>query len=108
MFQILAKLLIVDMIIHTAIFTFLIIFQCRPIAYAWDKTIHGGQCINLNALTYAGAASAALHDILTLVLPLYELKNLKLTRLKKVGVFAMFILGSWYVFNIPSLPYMIN
>jgi hypothetical protein len=95
MFQILTKLLIGEMILHTLAFALLIIFQCSPTAYAWDKTIHGGKCLNMNALTYAGAAFAAIHDILTLALPVNELRKLKLSRTKKIGVIAMFIVGGW-------------
>lgn len=31
---------------------FLIVFNCKPIAYFWDKSIPGGQCINTNVMGY--------------------------------------------------------
>jgi len=85
------------MILHTIIFTLLIIFQCSPVAFGWDKTIHGGKCLNLKALAYAGAAFASAHDVLTLALPINELRHLNLSLTKKFGIIIMFIFGSWLV-----------
>jgi hypothetical protein len=93
-FRKIIKWCIAYMIVHTAVFFFLIVFQCSPVQYAWEKTIPG-QCIDLKALTYSGAVFSAIHDIGTLLLPLNELRKLQMDTGKKIGVILVFIIGSW-------------
>lgn len=72
---------------------FVITFQCAPVAYAWDKGIEGGTCINqLDFFRYV-AVPNILTDVCMLVLPLPEIWNLQLSRLQKVGLTAIFLSG---------------
>lgn len=95
-FQIVVKILIVYTCLHTLAFFFAVIFQCTPVAFAWDKEL-GGKCLNLTALTYAAAVLSGILDCVTLLLPLNELRKLQLSLDKKLGVILIFIIGSWYV-----------
>jgi len=93
-FRLLVKILIGYMAVHSLIFFFLVIFQCHPVRYSWDKTIDG-TCIDINATTYAGAAIVVVHDVMLLSLPLWQLRSLQLNIMKKTAAILMFIFGSW-------------
>jgi hypothetical protein len=78
-------------------FSLATIFQCEPIAYAWDKDIQGGRCINYKAVAWAYAAINIQQDILIIVLPINALRKLQLCLKRKIGMYAMFSVGSLYV-----------
>ena len=71
-----------------------VIFSCRPIAFAWDKTIQGGKCINQNNFSYGTSAANFLTDIAVLILPIPWLVKLQMQPGKKVAVAGIFLLGS--------------
>lgn len=77
----------------TAVLTFLTIFQCKPVAYFWNRDLRGA-CININALAYANSAMSIVQDVLIVALPIPVLSKLQLGRKKKIGVIFMFALGS--------------
>lgn len=81
------------MICHTIAFTFSVALQCVPPAAIWNTTIKG-KCNDSTAQVYAGAAFAIFEDIVIILLPIRELRNLNLTPKKKLGVMFMFALGS--------------
>lgn len=73
----------------------LIVFNCRPIQYFWDKSIPGGKCIGDGYLeSYLLGAGNIVTDIAVLVLPIPWLARLKLGRGKKMALIATFIIGS--------------
>jgi hypothetical protein len=84
---------LVFVIVSTTIISLLTIFQCKPIAYFWDRDLHG-KCININALAYANSAMSIVQDVLIVVLPIPVLSKLHLGRKKKIGVIFMFAVGS--------------
>lgn len=69
------------------------IFQCHPISFAWNKSIPGGKCINFNAAAWTNAAFNILQDLLIIVLPISELRKLRLETKKKIELYLMFGLG---------------
>ena len=73
-------------------FTFMIIFQCHPISYAWNRDLKD-TCVDYNAASWASAGFNILQDILIVLLPIPELRILQLSARKKIGVHAMFGLG---------------
>jgi ABC-type sulfate transport system permease component len=91
-FRLAVKLIMVYLVLYTIIFLSLIIFQCSPVNYAWDKTLDG-KCINMTALTYAGSIFATITDIGLILLPVNELRKLQMGRVKKFGVMVIFIVG---------------
>lgn len=69
--------------------------QCLPIDIAWERWDgeHHGKCINLNRLGWASAAVNIVLDLIVIVLPMREVKNLSLSRRRKAGVMLMFLGG---------------
>jgi hypothetical protein len=82
---------------NTVAFSLVTIFQCKPIAYVWDKDIQGGRCINYKAVAWAYAAINIQQDILILVIPINTLRKLQLCFKRKISMYAMFSVGSLYV-----------
>ncbi len=80
--------------------SFVIIFQCLPINYQWDKLnrIHDdalqGRCINMNAGGWVNSAFSVASDIWLLAIPLSQLHTLKLHWKKKLGAALMFTAGT--------------
>lgn len=73
--------------------------SCRPRAYYWDKTIPGGKCVyNGPALSLTSALINLLFDLAILLLPQGVIWKLNMSRRKRVGVSAVFIVGLGYVF----------
>jgi hypothetical protein len=73
--------------------------QCLPIHIAWDHWDgeHHGKCLNLNALAWASAGVNIILDLVVIILPMRELKNLVISRRRKFGVMLMFLGGGLYV-----------
>ncbi|KAJ6106140.1 integral membrane protein [Penicillium capsulatum] len=73
---------------------FVIIFQCKPVAKAWDaKQELKGSCLQLLPFFYASTAIRLATDVALLVLPIPKLLNLKMTTGKRAGLIFMFGLG---------------
>jgi hypothetical protein len=68
--------------------------QCRPLSYVWDKSIHGGRCIDQVAMFRFGAIPNTATDVFMLVLPMPLLWKLKVSLKMKIGLFLTFILGN--------------
>ena len=70
-----------------------VIFECRPVAFFWDKSIKGGKCINITSCyRWAGVANLLI-DLLVLLLPLPMIWRLQLSTRQKVSLSAVFLLG---------------
>ncbi|KAH7356912.1 hypothetical protein BKA65DRAFT_580090 [Rhexocercosporidium sp. MPI-PUGE-AT-0058] len=101
-----SKLGIGFLIVHGTLYLFLVIFQCTPIAFVWDRSM-SGKCLNLNSIGFSGAAASILEDLFILVLPVFEIKHLQLGRGKKWNLFLMFSIGSFAcVTSIVRLKYL--
>ncbi|KAH7310664.1 hypothetical protein B0I35DRAFT_439502 [Stachybotrys elegans] len=77
------------------IFVLVAMFQCLPMGYfgtRWDHE-HEGRCLNINAITWSNAIISIAVDIWTLAIPLYQVRTLKLSLKKKIGVGMMFTVG---------------
>jgi hypothetical protein len=68
-------------------------FQCTPVKKAWLKKTPG-HCINFIDLVIYAQACNIIFDMAILILPLREIYKLQLSTLKKVGVMAIFAVGS--------------
>ncbi|KAJ5157760.1 uncharacterized protein N7482_008860 [Penicillium canariense] len=71
------------------------IFQCKPMAYFWDKTIKHPKCANNEALWMSYSIINLILDLSVLALPIYPLSKLKLTRDKRIGLFVVFSMGTF-------------
>jgi len=78
------------------VFSFVGIFQCRPINFYWKSWDgeHQGKCVDVNALGWANAVISILLDGWMLALPMSQIVHLKLHWKKKIGVALMFIVGT--------------
>ncbi|KAB5515390.1 hypothetical protein GE09DRAFT_580839 [Coniochaeta sp. 2T2.1] len=97
--------------IYGIIFTFIGVFQCTPISYTWTKWDgeHEGTCLNVNAIGWANASISIALDLWMLAIPLWCLRSLKLHWKKKIGVAAMFIVGSFItIVSIIRLKSLVN
>lgn len=90
------------MAVHSVIFcvigytvgiTCCLLFACKPVASSWDVTIPG-KCVNKPALWISFTSINIATDMATLVLPMTVLVGLKIRRIEKIALVAMFTVGS--------------
>ena len=82
---------------------FLIVFNCKPIRYFWDKSIPGGKCYGDTLLeSYLLGAANIVTDIAVLVLPIPWLAKLQMDTSKKLALIGTFLLGSLWVSMFPN------
>ncbi|KAL5313085.1 hypothetical protein ACEPPN_019512 [Leptodophora sp. 'Broadleaf-Isolate-01'] len=74
------------------------IFQCTPIAKAWNPTIPG-HCINLKGSFIGNAVPNILTDVAILGLPMPHVWRLHTTLIQRCQLSAVFLLGSFVVFT---------
>jgi hypothetical protein len=92
-FRLVTSLVIGWVICHTIAYGISVVFQCTPVEYVWDLSV-GGKCIDSQAFVYSGAAFSILEDFVIIILPVWELRALKLDLRKRVTLGFMFALGS--------------
>ncbi|KAL3421569.1 hypothetical protein PVAG01_08015 [Phlyctema vagabunda] len=68
------------------------LFACTPIAFTWDKSLHG-HCIERKFLWLFNASFNIISDVVILVLPMPVLSSLKLPRKQKFVLMAIFAAG---------------
>ena len=72
------------------------IFQCTPIAWAWNKHLEGGgTCINQTALYYSNAALDIFQDLFIYCLPLKGVYDLQIPKRQKIALGAIFAVGGF-------------
>lgn len=82
------------MIATSTIIIFLMtVFSCHPVAYFWNRDLHG-QCLDVNALAYANSGMSIAQDLIIIALPLPVLTKLNMSIKKKIEVGFMFAVGS--------------
>lgn len=69
------------------------VFTCRPVAYFWNSTIHGGTCVNKTRLYFANAAINIFTDLTLLFLPALILKHLLMPKSQKLVVTVILAFG---------------
>jgi rhodopsin domain-containing protein len=85
-------------ILNWVVFSITSIFQCRPIAYWWDRTIQGGVCFNVRIYYSAICVPNIATDVIVLLLPISSLIKLKLPLLKKIALCFIFLTASvWFL-----------
>ena len=68
--------------------------QGKPIAKAWDPLITTGSCVNTDALYLWNGILNIVTDIAVLALPIPMLVHLQMPGKQKIGLVAMFTVGS--------------
>ncbi|KAI6438582.1 hypothetical protein MCOR07_011682 [Pyricularia oryzae] len=69
-------------------------FQCRPLAFWWDKSIEGGSCIDIQTFYHAQALPGLLLDLGVIALPLQSIWRMNLPFFRKVALGMIFVIGS--------------
>ncbi|KAF5664576.1 integral membrane protein PTH11 [Fusarium denticulatum] len=93
------------------LFMFLAAFQCTPVSYFWLNWDgeHKGTCMNSTAIGWANASISVAVDVWMLAIPMWYLRKLKLHWKKKIGVAAMFIVGTFVtVVSIIRLQFLVD
>ncbi|OQD95217.1 hypothetical protein PENSOL_c021G01676 [Penicillium solitum] len=72
------------------------VFQCTPVARAWNKAIPGS-CIDITTNWYANAGFSIATDIIILTLPMYPLYKSKIILKRKIALMIVFALGAFVV-----------
>ncbi|KAF7714954.1 Uncharacterized protein PECH_007797 [Penicillium ucsense] len=70
------------------------IFQCTPVARAWDKSI-AGHCIDITTNWYANAGFSIATDIMILALPMYPIYHSKMAVRRKIALMMVFAFGAF-------------
>ncbi|KIN06776.1 hypothetical protein OIDMADRAFT_65100, partial [Oidiodendron maius Zn] len=105
-FRLVTKICLGWLVSLTAAFTIAIALQCVPASVIWDTNVKG-RCINSMVLIYAAAAFSIFEDIVIILLPVRELRNLNLRSGKKFSVIFVFVFGSFAcVTSIVRLTYI--
>jgi hypothetical protein len=73
---------------------FTIIFQCTPVAKAWDFSITEGKCINFVAFLYAAGAVGLLTDLVLTFVPIPLFWKLQVSTRQKIVLSLLFGAGS--------------
>lgn len=88
-------------IVSSVVVIFMTTFQCIPIHYNWDgwtgDFVGEHNCLNINALSYAAAASSILQDLVILILPLPIIAGLQMPLRKRIMTLLMFSLGIFII-----------
>jgi hypothetical protein len=80
------------------------IFQCTPIAKAWNPTIPG-HCINLKGSFIGNAVPNILTDVAILALPMPHVWRLHTTLIQRCQLSAVFLLGKLVsIYILPRAP----
>ena len=81
-------------LVYTVVQEFTMLFQCNPMAGAWDPAVYArATCIRLNLEWVIMASFNVLTDIVTLFLPLPLVWRLQIDRERKFQLLGVFLLG---------------
>ena len=80
--------------VNWAAFMVACFFQCRPLAFWWDKTIEGGSCFNVQAFYRAMCVPNLFTDLVVMLLPMQPILKLKLQLFKKIALLVIFLTAS--------------
>ena len=73
---------------------FVTIFQCTPVRAAWDKTIPGEQCFDLEHFVIGTNVPNIIADAAIIMLPMPLIWKLQLSVMRKVGLVVVFLLAA--------------
>lgn len=93
-FSWLLKICIVIQCVKDSIFMCLILLECIPISTVWDKSITNAKCLDLHAISVAGAITSITTDIVLMLLPVPVLWRLQVSRAKRIGLVFVFAVAS--------------
>lgn len=74
--------------------TSMTIFQCSPVAYEWNKSVHGGKCIDELAFARYMAIPNVITGAVMLIMPIPLVWRLNLNLSAKIAVTATVLHGT--------------
>ncbi|KAL2027461.1 hypothetical protein VTO58DRAFT_111552 [Aureobasidium pullulans] len=98
-------------IAYMVVFIVATALQCIPVSMAWQKWDgeHQGKCLNLNAEGWASAIINIILDLIVIILPMRQLKDLAMSWRRKLGVMIMFLGGGFVtIVSILRLKFLIQ
>ena len=85
------------------------IFECKPVAYFWDKSIAGGTCINQDQFFRWNGVANLLIDFMILTLTMPLIWHLRLRTRQKLSLTIVFLLCFLYVLHFsPNTSILVN
>lgn len=79
---------------------FLIVFQCNPVARAWNYDLPGS-CMNRRTSLIANAIPNIITDIAILLVPVVAVWRIRASTVERLSLIGLFTLGSWYATSLP-------
>ncbi|KAI1816159.1 hypothetical protein GGS20DRAFT_263282 [Poronia punctata] len=73
-------------------YTGVVIFQCTPVARFWDPSLVG-TCVQQSGIYIGSAVPSVVIDLIILLIPLPLLWKLQMSRVRKIGIGVVFVLG---------------
>lgn len=67
-------------------------FNCIPFSSLWDISVTG-HCLGYNALWYSNTALNITTDVVIVVIPIFALPALNITKKEKISLVCLFALG---------------
>ena len=95
-FRVLCKIGITFTALCNVAFILVTIFQCVPVSAIWDKTVEPATCIKSKAFWFSYAMINIVSDVTILALPIPQILKLHLSWRNKLGLIAVFMMGSLY------------
>lgn len=90
------------LVASSTILFMMMLFQCTPVNYFWDKSIPGGKChFDIEKLFLYASLPNITTDVAMLILPLPFVYRLNMTRKVKIGLGLTLLTGSRYLLSIP-------
>ncbi|CAG9984145.1 unnamed protein product [Clonostachys byssicola] len=75
--------------------TFIVIFQCTPVPYIWDKSIQGGKCpIDISKFFFGTVLLHCIMDTVIVMLPIFPVLKMQLSQKRKAAILALFTSGA--------------
>ena len=74
-----------------------VIFQCNPVQFFWNREIAGGHCINANDFYFAMAVVSTVVLVTVLFLPVPIIWTLQISYTRRLGLAFVFTIGVLYV-----------
>ncbi|RYP05796.1 hypothetical protein DL764_003565 [Monosporascus ibericus] len=91
-FRITCYVLLVTILTYMVAATASSIWQCSPVARAWDKSLPG-TCIDITANWYANAGFSIATDVVILTLPMFPIYQSQLPSSQRLALMVLFALG---------------
>ena len=73
------------------------IFECVPVRAEWDKNIRNARCQSFRELALGSGISNLILDVMFLLLPVIMVWQLQISKIIKVSLTGIFLLGGLYV-----------